>query len=105
MATNNTDWIIFYGPYSGYALGPFCSNPSSPWPFTLGSTTDHPQQAIGWSEREGAESALAACGYATAAARKRKIMQRGEAIRRWEASPGLGASMGVVDWGTSAQSR
>lgn len=100
MNTNNTDWIIYYGACSGYALGPFYSNPSSPWPFSLGSTTDHPQQAIGWSERETAVSALAACGSNHAAT---KIMQRGDAIRRWEAS--LGIYMGVVDWGTSASPR
>ena len=91
---SDSDWIIYYGITSGYALGPFCSNPGSPFPYSLGQLTDHPQQAIGWRTREAAEAVLSQMGHSGA-----KVVSRGEAIASWGGKRGLGPTMGTVDWG------
>ena len=93
--SSDSDWIIFYGITTGYALGPFCSRPGGPFPYSLGQLTDHPQHAIGWVEKGDAERACTLCGGGG------KVMLRSVAIAQWNhPEKGLGPTMGVIDWGT-----
>lgn len=91
-----SDWIIFFGPTSSYALGPIAYGEGTPFKTSCGHYTDHPQLAIGWASREEAEAALAAIGSPS----KAKVVQRAAAEARW--TRGLGTSMGRVDWGSTA---
>lgn len=93
LMANDTDWIVFYGISSGYALGPYHDNAGSPYPPSPGGFTDHPQQAIGWATREEAERVVALVGHGDA-----RIVQRGKAIASWR--KGVGRGMDSADWGT-----
>lgn len=88
---NDTDWIVFYGISSGYALGPYRA--VSLYGPSLGQFTDHPQQAIGWATREEAERVVSQAGHTEA-----RVVQRSAAIAAWK--KGVGRDMASVDWGT-----
>ncbi len=88
---NDTDWIVFYGISTGYALGPYKA--SSIYGPSLGQFTDHPQQAIGWATRVEAERVVSAAGHTEA-----RVVQRSAAIASWK--KGVGRDMDSVDWGT-----
>lgn len=90
---NDTDWIVYYGITTGYALGPYHAPSGSPYPPSLGQLTDHPQQAIGWATREEAERVVALVGHGDA-----RVVQRSAAIASWQ--KGVGRDMGGADWGT-----
>ena len=93
-AKADSDWIVFYGICTGYALGPYSSGAGGPYGPSLGQFTDHPQQAIGWPTREEAERIVALVGHTDA-----RVVQRCKAIAKWE--KGVGRGMEAADWGTS----
>ena len=93
-AKADSDWIVFYGICTGYALGPYSSGAGGPYGPSLGQFTDHPQQAIGWPTREEAERIVALVGHSDA-----RVVQRCKAIANW--AKGVGRGMEAADWGTT----